>query len=168
MEKESKNRIQDYLELCQKLMEELREKHGFEIDSPEFREHSEKQLELAEDVRIYLQRITDYLELRTRAINDFLSHLFWLKQALGSPNPDETSFYLRNALEGLIDMETLLNRETELLINFEKNVQTINSFLEYVKETKKELYNYQKLFPELISQLEEIINNIKKPAPKTT
>ena len=169
MEDESKKRVQEYLEICKRLTEELREKYGFEIDSPDFiREHSEKQLELAEDIRIYIQRITDYLELRKRAFNDFLSHLFWLKQASISENLEEVSFYLGNALEGLVDMEALLKRETELQINFEKNVQTIKNFLGYVKETKKELENYQKLYPELILKLEEIIKNIKKTASKTT
>ncbi len=169
MEDESKKRVQEYLEICKRLTEELREKYGFEIDSPDFvREHSEKQLELAEDIRIYIQRITDYLELRKRAFNDFLSHLFWLKQASISENLEEVSFYLGNALEGLVDMEALLKRETELQINFEKNVQTIKNFLDYVKETKKELENYQKLYPELILKLEEIIKNIKKTASKTT
>ena len=169
MEDESKKRVQEYLEICKRLTEELREKYGFEIDSPDFiREHSEKQLELAEDIRIYIQRITDYLELRKRAFNDFLSHLFWLKQASISENLEEVSFYLGNALEGLVDMEALLKRETELQINFEKNVQTIKNFLNYVKETKKELENYQKLYPELILKLEEIIKNIKKTASKTT
>ncbi|MFB0563344.1 MAG: hypothetical protein ACETWM_19260 [Candidatus Lokiarchaeia archaeon] len=169
MEEESKKRIQEYLEMCQRLTEELREKYGFEMDSPEFiREHSEKQLELAEDIRIYIQRITDYLELRKLAFNDFLSHLFWLKQASISENLEDVSFYLRNALEGLVDMENLLKRETESLINFEKNVRTIKDFLDYVKETKKELENYQKLYPELILKLEEIIENIKKTASKTT
>ena len=169
MEDESKKRVQEYLEICKRLTEELREKYGFEIDSPDFiREHSEKQLELAEDIRIYIQRITDYLELRKSAFNDFLSHLFWLKQASISENLEEVSFYLGNALEGLVDMEALLKRETELQINFEKNVQTIKNFLDYVKETKKELENYQKLYPELILKLEEIIKNIKKTASKTT
>lgn len=169
MEDASKKRVQEYLEICQKLTEELRKKYGFEIDSPDFlREHSEKQLELAEDIRIYLQRITDYLELRKRAFNDFISHLFWLKQALSSENLEEISFYLRNALEGLVDMETILKRETDLLINFEKNVQTIRDFLNYVVETKNELESYQKLYPDLILKLEELIENIKKTASKTT
>ncbi|MGQ9721964.1 MAG: hypothetical protein ACUVXA_11655 [Candidatus Jordarchaeum sp.] len=169
MEDELKTQIQEYLELCQRVTEELRKKYGFEIDSPDFiREHSEEQLELAEDVRIYIQRITEYLELRKRAFNDFLSHLFWLKQAQVSTNPDEISFYLSNAIEGLIDMETLLNRETELLINFEKNVQTIKNFLKTVGETKKEFEDYQKIYPELLSKLEQILVNIKKTASKTT
>lgn len=169
MEDASKKRVQEYLEICQKLTEELRKKYGFEIDSPDFlREHSEKQLELAEDIRIYIQRITDYLELRKRAFNDFLSHLFWLKQALSSENLEEISFYLRNALEGLVDMETILKRETDLLINFEKNVRNIRDFLNYVGETKNELESYQKLYPDLILKLEELIENIKKTASKTT
>jgi hypothetical protein len=168
LEDESRKQVQEYLELCQKLTEEMRKKFGVEIDSAEFiREHSDKPLEQAEDTSTYLQRITEYLEIRKRAMNEFLSQLFWIKQALSSTKSEEASFYLRTALEGLIDMETLLNRETELLINFEKNVQTIRSFLKFVEETKKEIQNYKKAYPELINKLDEIIKNIKE-TPKTT
>jgi hypothetical protein len=169
LEDELRKQVQDYLESCQKLTGEMRKKYGAEIDSAEFiKKHSEKQLELAEDIKIYLERITEYLELRKRAVNEFLSQLFWINQSLNSTNSEEISFYLRNALEGLIDMETLLTRENELLINFEKNAQTIKVFLDFVEETKKEIENYQKVYPELINKLEEIIKNINETTTKTT
>lgn len=169
MEDESKKQVQDYLELCQKLTAEMRKKYDAEIDSAEFiRGHSEKQLELAEEVKIYIDRITEYLELRKRAINEFLSQLFWINQSLNSTNSEEIYFYLRNALEGLIDAETLLIRQNELLINFEKNAQTIKEFLDLVEETKKEIENYQKVYPELINKLEKIIKSINETTPKTT
>jgi len=169
LEDELRKQVQEYLELCQKLTVEMRKKYDVEIYSAEFiREHSEKQLELAEDIKIYLQRIIEYLGLRKRAVNEFLSQLFWINQSLNSTNSEEISFYLRNALEGLIDMETLLTRESELLINFEKNVRTIKNFLDFVDETKKEIENYKNFYPELINKLDEIIKNINETPPKTT
>lgn len=168
LEDELRKQVNDYLELCQKLTGEMRKKYGAEIDSPQFLwEHSEKQLELAEDIKNYLQRITEYLELRKRTINEFFSQLFWINQSLNASDYEEISFYLRTALEGLIDIETLLTRAAELLINFEKNAQTIKNFLSFIEETKKEVENYQKIYPELINKLEEIIKNINKAIPKT-
>ncbi|WXG41418.1 MAG: hypothetical protein WED07_11745 [Candidatus Freyarchaeum deiterrae] len=169
MEDESRKQVQEYLELCQKHIDEMRKKFGIEIDSAEsIIEHSDKQLELADDINTYLQGIIEYLELRKRTMNEFLSQLFWIKQALNSTKSEEISFYLRNSLEGLIDMETLLDRENELLINFEKRVQTIRNFLDFVEGTKKEIENYKKFYPELINKLDEIIKNTKETPPKTT
>ncbi|MHA1580572.1 MAG: hypothetical protein ACTSUQ_13230 [Candidatus Freyarchaeota archaeon] len=167
MESKYREQIQEYVDLCQSLIREMREKHEVEIDSAEFmRDHSEKYMELAEDSQIYLQRIAEYLELRQRAVNEFISQLFWVKQALSAKDPEETSFYLRNALEGLIDMETLLRRETELLVNFEERVQAIRNFIDLVDKTKKEIESYQKFYPKLILKLEEIVETIQKQRAK--
>ncbi|MEM3585823.1 MAG: hypothetical protein QXO71_00755 [Candidatus Jordarchaeaceae archaeon] len=169
MEDELRKQVHDYLEMCQKLTGEIRKKYGVEIDSAEFiLEHSEKQLELAEDIKIYLERITEYLELRKRTFNEFISQLFWINQSLKASNYEEIAFYLRTALEGLIDAETLLAREKELLMNYEKNAQIIKSFLDKVEETKKEIEEYKKLYPELINKLEQIIKYVNEAAHKAT
>ncbi len=168
MEEEQKKQVQEYLELCQRLTDEIRKRFNGEIESAEaIREHAEKYLEMAEDIQIHLQRIIEYLELRKRAINEFFSHLFWVKQAITATNVEETFFYLRNALEGLIDMETLVKRENELAINFDKKIQAIRGFIDLVEETGRELEDYQKFYPELLQKLEEIIKTIKKPATQT-
>lgn len=168
LEEAQKKQVQEYLELCQMLTDEIRKRFNGEIESAEaIREHAEKYLEMAEDTQMYFQRIIEYLELRKRAINEFFSHLFWVKQAITATNAEETFFYLRNALEGLIDMETLIRRENELAINFDKKIKAIREFINFVEETEQELEDYKKVYPELLQKLEEIIKTIKKPATQT-
>ncbi|MBS7250346.1 MAG: hypothetical protein KIH08_07120 [Candidatus Freyarchaeota archaeon] len=163
MEEAQKKQVQEYLELCQRLTDKIRKRFDGEIESAEaIREHAEKYLEMAEDTQMHIQRIIEYLELRKRAINEFFSHLFWVKQAITATNAEETFFYLRNALEGLIDMETLVRRENELTINFDKKIQDIREFIDFVEETQRELEDYQKFHPELLQKLEEIMKTIKK------
>lgn len=116
---------------------------------------------LWDTILTYLDDLRDYIQTRKKVISEFEAHLFWVKQVLEADNVEDAAFYLKHAIEDLIDMKSLTLIERELASRVEEQFSAILKVMEGVKAAKRRTELFEKTYPQLEKLLENMIKKLK-------
>lgn len=110
-----------------------------------------------------LDDLKEYIQTRKKVVSAFEAHMFWVKQALEADNVEDAAFYLKHALEDLLDMKGSVLVERELAGRIEEEFNAILKVMEGVKAAKKRAEIFEETYPKLEKLIEDIIRKLKDP-----
>ncbi|MEM4675856.1 MAG: hypothetical protein QXM12_06150, partial [Nitrososphaerota archaeon] len=109
-----------------------------------------------------LDDLREYIQARKKVVSEFEAHMFWVKQALEADNVEDAAFYLKHALEDLIDMKSSVLVEKELADRLEEEFNTMLKVMEGVKAARKRAELFEETYPRLEKLVEEMIRKLKE------
>jgi len=156
---ELKEQVRRYLNLCKEYIKMVTMKE------PEIKNWKGDLIDgynaLWDTILSYLDDLREYIEARKKVISEFEAHLFWMKQLLETNNVGDASFYLKQAMEDLVDMKSAAIIEKEVAERIEEQTQFILKLMEGVKATKRRVELFEKYYPQLEKMLEKMICMLK-------
>ena len=156
---ELKEQVKRYLNLCKEYIKMVTMKE------PEIKNWKGDLIDgynaLWDTILSYLDDLREYIEARKKVISEFEAHLFWMKQLLETNNVGDAFFYLKQAMEDLVDMKSAATIEKEVAERIEEQTQFILKLMEGVKATKRRVELFEKYYPQLEKMLEKMICMLK-------
>ncbi len=109
----------------------------------------------------YLDDLRDYIQARRRVISEFEAHMFWVKQVLEAENIDDVAFYLKHAIEDLIDMKSSVIVERDAASRVEEQFSVVVKVMEGVRAARRRAEIFEETYPKLESFLEAMLKKLK-------
>ncbi|MEM1512503.1 MAG: hypothetical protein QXW47_09265 [Candidatus Jordarchaeales archaeon] len=116
---------------------------------------------LWDTILTYLDDLRDYIQARKKVISEFEAHLFWVRQVLEADSVEDAAFYLKHAIEDLIDMKSSALLERDLANRVEEQFSAVLKVMEGVKAAKRRTELFEKTYPQLEKLLENMIKKLK-------
>ncbi len=155
-----KREVKDYLKLCKDYIKvviggepEVKDLHGDLVDGYNV---------LWDIILAYLDDLKDYIQARKRVISEFEAHLFWVRQVLEADSAEDAVFYLKHAIEDLIDMKSSAIIERDLASRVEEQFSAVLKVMEGVKAARRRAELFEETYPKLEKSLENMIKKLKE------
>lgn len=110
----------------------------------------------------YLDDLRDYIQARKKVISEFEAHMFWVRQVLEANSAEDAAFYLKHAIEDLIDMKSSALIEKDLASKVEEQFSAVLKVMEGVKAARRRAELFEKTYPKLEKSIEAMIKKLKE------